>query len=407
MGLRRKQQPCKVCIIPVARNIHFKKHFSSDRYKQTFFDEDEGELKEYIDSNIFVISFVPLRLTVEREEKREIIWNNDHPSSVSLCRPKKLIFKKENAELTKREVSKVDAEISELVPTDIGNISVFSKTIFCMNDTKVVNDLTGTNSQACYICLRSGKALNYAIDRDKNVDDPEKYKFGISPLHAYIRTMELLLKVCYRLTMDKPSWRVSKTNNTVKQREIIIRTALREQLGLRISEPLPGGGNSNDGNCARRFFKAYKVVAQITGLNEEVLERFYTILTLINSKVEISVPDYELYAEETRTLFVRHYGWYALSPTVHKLLVHGAAIIKHTLLPIGMCSEEAQESRNKSIRNYREFHSRKFDRIVNLEDVFKRLLLSSDPVIALKNRSPSNISELHLPENAKHLVIKR
>lgn len=113
-----------------------------------------------------------------------------------------------------------------------------------------------------------------------------------------------------------------------------------------------------------------------------------------------------MYAEETRVLYNKLYGWYALSPTVHKLLVHGAAIIKHSLLPIGMFSEEAGESRNKSIRKFRESHSRKFNREVNLEDTFKRLLLTSDPVISLTNKKALNFPDLSLPENAKELFLK-
>lgn len=52
-------------------------------------------------------------------------------------------------------------------------------------------------------------------------------------------------------------------------------------------------------------------------------------------------------------------------------------------------SEKANESRNKSIRKFRESHGRTFNREINLEDVFDRLLLTSDPVISLPNRSPS------------------
>lgn len=404
--MRWKQQPREVfycfCLETLYHNLHI-----SIRYKQIFLDEDEeGSLKEYCDANIFAICLVPLRLIAENEDGVEIIWNNDYPSSVSLCRPKKMIFQKENAQLTCQEVNQINEEIRMLQPTSIANLSVSAKMVFCMNDTKVINDVTGTNSQACYICRRSGKSLNFPI-LQTDEDDPEKYKFGISPLHAMIRSMELLLKVSYRLHMEKPSWRVSKKNQDVKKREMTIRTALKEQLGLRIGEPLPGGGNSNDGNCARRFFKNYKTVSRITELNEDILERFSVILMLINSKVEISVPAYQAYAEETRTRFVQLYGWYALSPTVHKLLVHGAALIKHALLPIGMFSEEAQESRNKSIRKYREHHSRKFNRLVNMEDVFKRLLVSSDPLISLSNRQPLNTSELQLPDGAAQLVLAR
>lgn len=44
-------------------------------------------------------------------------------------------------------------------------------------------------------------------------------------------------------------------------------------------------------------------------------------------------------------------------------------------------SEEAQEARNKDIKRYREFHSRKFSRNETTEDMFHMLLISSDPII--------------------------
>ena len=54
-------------------------------------------------------------------------------------------------------------------------------------------------------------------------------------------------------------------------------------------------------------------------------------------------------------------------------------MIQHAILPIGMLSEEA---RNKQIRKYSEGHARKTAWQDNLRDIFKMLLLSSDPLIS-------------------------
>jgi hypothetical protein len=40
---------------------------------------------------------------------------------------------------------------------------------------------------------------------------------------------------------------------------------------------------------------------------------------------------------------VELYGWYYMSVTVHKLLIHGADIIQNCIVPIGNLSEEASE----------------------------------------------------------------
>lgn len=71
-----------------------------------------------------------------------------------------------------------------------------------------------------------------------------------------------------------------------------------------------------------------------------------------------------------------------MPPSVHKILLHGSIIIRHTLLPIGEMSEESQESRNRDIRRYREHHTRKIDHQKLNEDLLYRLILSSDPFLS-------------------------
>lgn len=51
-------------------------------------------------------------------------------------------------------------------------------------------------------------------------------------------------------------------------------------------------------------------------------------------------------------------------------------------------SEEAQESCNKYIKRFREDFSRKCDRIKNMEDIFCRLLVTSDPIISSLRKLP-------------------
>ncbi|XP_036340440.1 uncharacterized protein LOC118749769 [Rhagoletis pomonella] len=42
-------------------------------------------------------------------------------------------------------------------------------------------------------------------------------------------------------------------------------------------------------------------------------------------------------------LYVELYPWHPMTPTMHKILVHGALIIKNALVPIGQLSDEAAE----------------------------------------------------------------
>lgn len=71
-----------------------------------------------------------------------------------------------------------------------------------------------------------------------------------------------------------------------------------------------------------------------------------------------------------------------MSPTVHKILIHGAEIIKYAIVPIGQLSEEALEARHKEFRKYRLQHTRKINRKATNEDILHHLLLTSDPIIS-------------------------
>ena len=57
--------------------------------------------------------------------------------------------------------------------------------------------------------------------------------------------------------------------------------------------------------------------------------------------------------------------------SVHKVLIHAPVV-----LLIGMLSEEAQESRNKDLKHYREHFSRKISRIDTNQDWLNIFLVS-------------------------------
>lgn len=73
---------------------------------------------------------------------------------------------------------------------------------------------------------------------------------------------------------------------------------------------------------------------------------------------------------------------------MYKLLIHGPQIIAHILLSIGQLSEEAQEVRNKNIKRYSEDFSRKCSREKTMEDIFNRLMVTSDPYISSIRKLP-------------------
>lgn len=176
------------------------------------------------------------------------------------------------------------------------------------------------------------------------------------------------------------------------------------QLFLLIDQPKPGFGSTNDGNTARCFFENADISASITGINKELITRFHVILQAISSGYNNNLINFEDYALQTARDFVQLYPWYYMPTSVHKLLIHGAQIITSSLLPIGQMSEDAQESCNKYIKRFREDFTRKCSRVKTMQDLFQRLLLTSDPLISSVRKLPRKKINSLLPEAATLLL---
>ena len=178
----------------------------------------------------------------------------------------------------------------------------------------------------------------------------------------------------------------------------------REELGLIIDKPRQVSGNTNDGNTGRRFFYNASCSAEITGVDENLIKRFYIILQALSLGVMINAESFGSYAVETARIYVTNYGWYCTPSSVHKILLHGENIIKHySVLNIGQLSEDAQESRNKDYKKFRLYHARKCSRLETNEDVFHTLLYTSDPYIT-SIRKPYNKNVQELDEDTLQLL---
>lgn len=106
----------------------------------------------------------------------------------------------------------------------------------------------------------------------------------------------------------------------------------------------------------------------------------------------------------TAELYTKHYMWYYMPATVHKILIHGGIIIEQFgCIPIGELSEEAQEARNKDFKRYRLNNTGKFSREITNRDLINILLVSSDPLITSK-RNLSNHYDSKLSEETKSLL---
>lgn len=355
------------------------------QYKQRFENSSDD------DANIFLINIVPLELI--NEGTGCTVWENTTPSSTNYCRPVKFQFIKESTVLIKNEISAMQKEIEKLDTSkcciDTTEVTVKHHLILSMIDGKVVNAICeNKSSMTCYICNGKPTEMNQLENIYKKNVCKDYYKYGMSILHARIRSFECLLHIAYNLSFK--SWYVKSAENKEKKKKEKerIQREFREKMGLNVDIVRQGAGTSNDGNTARKFFENPTMTAEITRLDENIIKRFAVILQAMASGCNINIAKFAQYTADTAKLYVELYGWYYMSATVHKILIHGSEIIKSFIVPIGKLSEEAQEARNKDFKRFRENNTRKCSREDTNIDLLHILLISSDPYISsLRNIS--------------------
>lgn len=369
-------------------------------YKQKF--KAEG----CSDSSLFVLSFVPIQLRAT-DNPTNVLWQNPSPSSTRLCRPLKFLFAKETEEMSVQEFEVIRNQIENLQNLDCfvcsQKVTVKFEFVLTMIDGKMANYLTSHKStQSCYICgAKPSEMNNVNIVKEPN---SAFYSYGLSSLHAWIKTLECMLHIAYRLELKKYMIRQPTDKESVANRKKDIQMRFKNEMGLIIDGVKPGYGTTNDGNTARRFFMNYSKSAQITGLEEEVIKSFYIILSVLSSGFEINLHAFQGFLQETRDKYLKFYDWYPMPVSVHKILCHAIEVIKNCIVPIGQLSEEAQEARNKDCRRYRLAHTRKSSRINTNRDLLNMLLITSDPLINSYRQKPfKNFSSLP-PEVISFLV---
>ena len=216
----------------------------------------DKELHSDINEGSILSSFIcPVRLYLK--DGKKIIWQNSAPSSSFYCRPIKLSFCKETANITRQEMSKLQEAIINLVPTVVDNITVHHKLILTMVDGKVCQALTNTPSAAsCYICkpTTNPSSMNNLAEIENKEINENTLSYGLSPLHLLINTMEFILHIGYRMRLKR--WMVKGIENKkiYKEEKKRICMELKNELGLNVDCPAQGSGTTNNGNTARRFF---------------------------------------------------------------------------------------------------------------------------------------------------------
>jgi hypothetical protein len=266
--------------------------------------------------------------------------------------------------------------------------------VLTTTDGKICYAVTSTSSaQVCFVCGAAPKQIN-RIDEIVKRDVDITYRFVLSTLHAWIRFLECLLQISYRLQIKK--WHArGEDQRKVQNKKETIQDLFKKEMGLLVDKVKGGrGGTSHDGNTATRFFKNYRESARITGVNADLIRRFYVILQSISLGFEVNIEEFDKYTKDTAKLFVKEYSWFYMPASVHTVLSHGAHTVSGAILPVGQLSEEAQESRNKDLKYFRRSHSRKISRSSTNKDVFNLLLVSLDHIICPK-RLRKHICQKH------------
>lgn len=360
------------------------------RYKQRFSTNEEDKN----DANILMTSIVPLQL-IKREVDNKIVqyWSNPRTSSPRYCRPVRFSFTKETSDVIEEEFNRMDKEINSLQPTYFvlrnKTFTITHTFLKTMVDGKTCNAVMKNRASAvCYICQASPKHMNDLQNIIKRPCNENAFALGLSTLHAQIRSFETLIHLSYKLEVQCWQARGNEAKKRVEEKKNYIQNRLRTEMGLLVDIPKQGGGNTNDGNSARKFFKDPEKSANIIGIDVELVKRFAIILSTLSSGYSIKTDKFKSYCFETAEIFVTKYPWYRMPVSIHKILIHSADIIDSFPVPIGQLSEDVQEARQKDWKKFREGFARKTSRIDTNTDIVNNLLISSDPMITSLRKLP-------------------
>lgn len=342
-------------------------------------DGDHSEVK-----SLLLTQMVPLEMSALVEDEEVLLWKCSRPNNPHACRPLRLSFEAENKDTINLENDRLSTEISNLecfLVSENPRIEVSYKGLETLVDGKVVSALTNKNLTKCVVCdaSRSEMASGQGPFNPVSV---ERLSFGISPLHFSLRAFETILHIGYK--QDVRSFQVKKADaiskHLVEIRTQQVKDSFLTELGLKVDRPT-SGGTTNTGNLVRKAFTNSEITARICGVSTVLVSNLDTIRRAFSSGCPIDPEELQKICQATLIQYNLDAGWYSLSPTLHRVLVHGKEIVQATPLPIGITSEEGSEANTKFARQYLKHHTRKTSNMNTIVDLFNRLMDISDPLI--------------------------
>eukprot|EP00732_Lithocolla_globosa_P002754 Lithocolla_globosa_v1_NODE_1924_length_2258_cov_3.798003.p1 type:complete len:586 gc:universal NODE_1924_length_2258_cov_3.798003:391-2148(+) len=351
--------------------------------------------------SLMAIPYKPLRMTeqydadVFADDRDFICWSTPAPNSPQFCRPHSLSFEKECVQGSREIYSRLKEDIDSLKSTVFkkGNqMFKVSHKVYCtMLDGKVSSAVHGVGTNTCAVCGSTEKHMN---DLDYLLSLPIKNEAlltSIPAMHLWIRSLEYLWHVAIRLTIrdEKGNYVYKRYQDEHKTETERLRRELQQTIKQRTGQlmdfPNPGGsGTTTDGNCARALMGSPVVLAEILGMDEELIERLGVCCSALSSGLQLDSAKVQVYFITTYKRAVDKYPWYPLPASVHAALLHTYRLILYFPLPITYLTEEAGETCNRIYRYLLEWHCRKDTKLHSMTDLLTGRLVATAPKVVLE-----------------------
>ena len=139
-----------------------------------------------------------------------------------------------------------------------------------------------------------------------------------------------------------------------------------------------------DGNMARRILRDHPdLLAEECNVPLDLVKGVYVIWIALASRLPICPEKFKAFCDNVHNIYLENCAWYRMSPTLHKVLVHGYQVMM--LFPdsvtSGMLSEEPAEASNKDVKKFQKEHAPQNCPIARNLAVFNRINDRSDPQV--------------------------
>ena len=194
-------------------------------------------------------------------------------------------------------------------------------------------------------------------------------------------------------------------------RMVELKKLVKDQFGVQVYQVFQGKcGNSNSGNTARRVFSNPEKLAKLVGANVDLIEDLWVLVTAVNCKEDVDPAKFQNLCEDwKRRFFKSSIKWNWPNPSIHAMIEHGEGILLELPCAPGYWTEEGCETSHKIERSRREYHARKMNIDINIQDVVVLQLCSSDPIIIgfLQDAVLSKRPKEELPKKVRDLLVDK